>query len=125
MRWRQETLGDDWEEVAAAPPPKKARPPSKMAMAVAGVDVDELDWADMVSSGEVAKLNMTQLKAYLRAHGQAMGGKKAELVDRVKAHVEETGGGTAGARPAAGESGLFLIQPRNTVSPPRLCSSHR
>jgi len=47
-------------------------------------DGDGLDWAAIKADGLIAKQTVPALKAFLRARGLPVGGKKAELVERAE-----------------------------------------
>ena len=54
-----------------------------------GGEVDDggLDWKGLAENDELKSLKNTDLKRYLKAHGLKVGGKKADLVERIRAHV--------------------------------------
>ena len=127
LRFRDATLGADWDEVAAALPLKKPRTKASAGAggaAAAAIDVHLIDWAGLVETGEIAKQTVTMLKVYLRHHSQALAGKKGELVDRVIAHVEASsnGGGSGAAAAAAAASsastGVALSSASTSTNPP-------
>lgn len=50
-------------------------------------DYASYDWRNAAASGELNKLTIDRLKVYLRHHRLTQAGKKAELIDRIKAHL--------------------------------------
>ncbi len=85
-RFRDESLGDDWETVQQAAEPKK-RKATESAAALAEADLwKDYDWDEEVASGSIGKLTMPVLKSYLRHYGLSVAGKKQDLLDRVEAH---------------------------------------
>lgn len=57
---------------------KKAKP----SVADAGDVLSQYDWAGMAQDGSLAKRTMPELKAFLKAKGLPVSGKKSDLVDR-------------------------------------------
>lgn len=65
-----------------APAAKKAK-----VAAAAGGGAGEKDWKNLVATGKIQKLTIPDLKDYCRLKGLPVGGKKADLVERVTKHV--------------------------------------
>lgn len=68
---------------------KKRAATSKDGDAVAVDSASVEEWAALVASNAVQKKTVAQLKAFLHAHGLPVSGKKAELIDHVKAFVSQ------------------------------------
>lgn len=49
----------------------------------------ERDWAALANSDQLARLTNDNLKVYLRYHQLTLGGNKADLLARIKAHVNQ------------------------------------
>ena len=52
--------------------------------------VTAVDVAGIARSGKLKSLTVDQLKAYLDLHRLSKAGKKAELVERVEKHVQQS-----------------------------------
>lgn len=78
------------------------------AAAAEGEEEDAgMDWHAQLASGKLSKATIPQLKAYCRRAGLKLGGVKAELLERVEAHLVESGavgGGGAGGAAAEGSA---------------------
>jgi ATP-dependent DNA helicase 2 subunit 1 len=77
--------------------------PAKRARVAAGDDGGARDPAALLASGELPRLTVPALKEICRAHGLAVGGTKATLLERIAARF--AGGGGAGAGAGAGRDG--------------------
>ncbi|KAH6790055.1 SAP domain-containing protein [Perilla frutescens var. frutescens] len=73
-------------------------------------EVDELNEKDqksyeiiqkMIEDGQVDRLKVEQCKIYLRRHGLRLSGKKDELIQRIKEHVDIVNGGGEEKYPAS------------------------
>ena len=49
---------------------------------------DREEWAALVTSDAIHKKTVAQLKAFLHAHGVAVVGRKADLIDAVRSFLE-------------------------------------
>ncbi|KAI8463879.1 MAG: SPOC like C-terminal domain-containing protein [Monoraphidium minutum] len=49
----------------------------------------ERDWAGLANSDQLERLTNDQLKVYLRYHGLTLGGNKADLLARIRGHVNQ------------------------------------
>jgi len=66
------------------PPPKRLRAaPGASSIQVADITPESM--RVMVSTGEVERLNVGQLRDYLQLQGIATSGKKGDLLERVRA----------------------------------------
>mmetsp|Transcript_17935 Transcript_17935/g.26313 ORF Transcript_17935/g.26313 Transcript_17935/m.26313 type:complete len:358 (+) Transcript_17935:206-1279(+) len=57
-------------------------------MDTADYDVSELDWANMYKMGKLEECSVALLKQYLRSEGLKVGGRKADLIERVEKNLE-------------------------------------
>jgi hypothetical protein len=65
--------------------------PAAAAPAVSDADVvQHTPWKDLVAKGTLRSKTMDTLKAYCRHHKLPLASKKAELLDRVTAHVQKS-----------------------------------
>ncbi|KAG7388283.1 X-ray repair cross-complementing protein 6 [Phytophthora pseudosyringae] len=62
---------------------------AKAGKPAAAETFDKEEWAALVASNAIQKKTVAQLKGFLQAHGLAVVGRKAELVDAVKRFMEE------------------------------------
>jgi len=69
------------------------------------VDVSDVDFAGLTSSGELSKLSVKQLKSHLYTTDADISGTKGVLVERIKESFEAAGGGTGAGGAAAGGTG--------------------
>jgi hypothetical protein len=56
---------------------------AKKAKKAAEPDTTGIDWAAAAAAGELSKQTVPNLKAFLKSKGLPVGGKKADIVDRV------------------------------------------
>mmetsp|Transcript_16836 Transcript_16836/g.25281 ORF Transcript_16836/g.25281 Transcript_16836/m.25281 type:complete len:843 (+) Transcript_16836:1-2529(+) len=56
----------------------------------ASVKADEtgIDWIREFHENSFEELTIEELKAYLRSHGERVGGRKSDLIDRIKDHIQ-------------------------------------
>lgn len=64
-----------------------AKPPKLKKTAAVEIDVASLNISQLVQSDELSTLTIPQLKAYLKCVKKPVGGKKSDLEERVKQHV--------------------------------------
>ena len=72
---------------AAAAPGEGSAQAAKATKPAVEIDVSSLDVSGLAAAGKLGSLTIPQLKAYCRSIKQPVGGKKADLEARIKAHL--------------------------------------
>ncbi|KDR78542.1 hypothetical protein GALMADRAFT_243950 [Galerina marginata CBS 339.88] len=83
MHKRAGNLMKEWKTALVEDPSANLVVPTTGSKRKADVSVDEAEIKSKYDSGSLAKLRVDQLKEFLKAKGQGVAGKKAELVERV------------------------------------------
>jgi hypothetical protein len=91
-----------------APAAKKAKGGAGEEGEAEGAADEGIEWQSEYRNHTIAEHSMDVLKAYLRANRLPLSGKKADLVDRVTAHLKKTVG-DAPAPAAAGGGGAIAV----------------